>query len=301
MDEYTQNQYYFKDVPVEDIFHIYSDGNTAGELFISRNDFKKVMNLIPRCAMPAGITIYAFTIVNSHIHLIAKGSLERCRKFCVMMARGISRRLHGSVSSSDIVFSADRIRTERETMSKICYVLLNTLDAEQSLLPFYYEWSTNFLYFRGGNDFMDIGAPLSSYTEREKRRMLNADYSFPAEWRVVDDVIHPSNYVDYQYVNGLFGSAGRFLAFYHQPKKDRMRLTMELGHNHVVRRNDSEMKHEADMLARHLFGRCLKQLEKPERITLAKEMLIRYYSSPKQLGRVLDVDADILGAIRSST
>ena len=54
--------------------------------------------------------------------------------------------------------------------------------------------------------------------------------------------------------------------------------------------DDTEMRRERDMIARKLFGTArLRDLTGPDRIILAKQLRRRFFCTPKQLSRVVQV------------
>ena len=107
------------DNPVFNCWHFYTDGNSVESMFWDESDFIDGMNRIYNVFRSINIDILAFSLMDTHIHFILHGELERCRVFIHEYIRRTSMHIstkHGLVKS---LGSVNRYRQVLED----CYLL----------------------------------------------------------------------------------------------------------------------------------------------------------------------------------
>ena len=85
----------------EELYHACTNGLSQDLMFCDTKDFVQGMNDIPVCALSTGIKIYAFCLMNNHVHFVLKGQYDDCLKFMRLYKQMRSRRLrarHGATA-----------------------------------------------------------------------------------------------------------------------------------------------------------------------------------------------------------
>ena len=77
--------------PVEDCYHIYSDGTRVSVLFERDEDKVYGRNLIAVLAFKYHIRVYCDVVMGTHFHLVGKGDPENIHRFVAEMKRLLTR------------------------------------------------------------------------------------------------------------------------------------------------------------------------------------------------------------------
>ena len=124
--------------PVEDCYHIYSDGTRVSVLFERDEDKVYGMNLIAVLAFKYHIRVYCDVVMDTHFHLVGKGDPENIHRFVAEMKRLLTRYFRQThrpeLVKEGIWIKADPLPDDQEVMRKIIYVFRNPLDAGDPLL-----------------------------------------------------------------------------------------------------------------------------------------------------------------------
>lgn len=285
----------------EELYHACTNGLSQDLMFCDTNDFVQGMNDIPVCALSTGIKIYAFCLMNNHVHFVLKGQYDDCLKFMRLYKQMRSRRLrarHGTwYTLRGAEISVILLDSAEYQLNAIAYVLRNPVAAGMAVMPGEYKWSSASLYF-GDKAFCLPGCrKMSELTVREKFRILNSRISFPDNYIVDSDgMIFPGSYTEYESVARMFGSPKQLL-FYETKNQD---LTSELETGIVAKTKyrDEELLCSLDWLCENKFrGKKYYDLRIEDRYHAAKELHRRYGCSVKQISRVTGLPADILKAM----
>ena len=71
----------------DEFYHICTNGLSRNLMFRCREDFVSGMNSIPVCSASTGIKIYAFCLMDNHVHFIARGTEACCTDFIRLYKR----------------------------------------------------------------------------------------------------------------------------------------------------------------------------------------------------------------------
>ncbi len=285
----------------EELYHACTNGLSQDLMFCDTKDFVQGMNDIPVCALSTGIKIYAFCLMNNHVHFVLKGQYDDCLKFMRLYKQMRSRRLrarHGTwYTLRGAEISVILLDSAEYQLNAIAYVLRNPVAAGMAVMPGEYKWSSASLYF-GDKAFCLPGCrKMSELTVREKFRILKSRISFPDNYIVDSDgMIFPGSYTEYESVARMFGSPKQLL-FYETKNQD---LTSELETGIVAKTKyrDEELLCSLDWLCENKFrGKKYYDLRIEDRYHAAKELRRRYGCSVKQISRVTGLPADILKAM----
>ncbi|MBO8484198.1 MAG: hypothetical protein IAB75_08825 [Bacteroidetes bacterium] len=282
----------------DDFYHICTNGMNRKLMFRCEEDFISGMNSIPVCSASAGIRIYAFCLMDNHVHFIAKGPEQACISFIRLYKRLRSSwagsRYGEKTPFGDADISISCIDTAEYLLTAIAYVLRNPVAAGLPVMPWAYRWSSASLYFRGGQLSLPGSRRISEMSISEQRSVLKSRAGFPDTYIIeADGVIFPGCYTEYEAVEKMFASPKRML--YYLSKNDDISVALESGIVAKARYRDSEIANSLDWLCMEKFHcRKFSALPIERQYLMAKELRRRYGCPTSQISRVTGLDPDLL-------
>lgn len=292
------------DRPVDGYAHIYSDGTNVSTLFQSREDFVFGMNLIAVTAFQFSVVILTVQVMDTHFHLIAKGTPRNCDRF----ARSIAVKLESFLSRTGKRFavkghirvSNDPIATENELKTKFMYVYRNAISAGYPFAPWQYAWGPGDIYFVDHNSLMARGRRIGEYPVLTRRAMFHTGIKLPEEWRCDEDgMLIPHCYIDWKTVENLFKSPRAFLAFLSQKKDVEAAIDRECSASSVQRVSETELRREAKSICSALWGLpTVSKASVEQRMAIAQKLWDeRRTYSLSVLSRVTMLDKAVLESV----
>ena len=284
-------------------YHFYSDGKLSAELFLTKTDFVAALNRLAACAARVpGVIIVAFTLEDTHVHFLLFCTESDGKAFCDLFKRltmiYISRTRGGKPVDLHIHFELEGLEDETYRKNVAAYVVIQPTKDGKGIMPYDYPWSSAPLYFRGDKVIPvwyidrngDVQRPkyLRDMSYREKRKCLKTAMDLPDNWQVCNGLILPSNYVDVERYEALFGTHNAFRAFqsWSADKDILQRKALAKG----VSLPDSEMRTVCKKACRELFGaNGVRSLNTIQRLEVARRLRSKYLISHKQLARIVHV------------
>lgn len=271
-------------------YHICSDGNHAFALFLSEKDFKAAMNAVAVCAFITRIEILAFVLMDNHFHFAVRAADEnQCRRFIFELKRMIGIRLAKDPERSGVMrrlpIRIITVGSEDYLKTLICYIIKNPTKARKGMF-YTYPWGSGSLYFN--QERKSRGTRVGDYGRRNLINIAGTHSRLPVDWLIADGIILPENYVCIGEVEQLFKSTRSFMFFLSKSVDEDIEKDYQEWND--IGLDDTEMRRERDIIAKKLFGTArLRDLTGPDRIILAKQLRRRFFCTPKQLSRVVQV------------
>lgn len=287
--------------PVQDCYHICSDGTRVSVLFELPEDKVFAMNLIATLAHRYRLRVYCPVVMDTHFHLVAQGKAEDIAAFINQMKRLLTMYFRRSgrdyLLKDGIWIHPEPIHDDIELMQKIIYAFRNPMDAGYPYLPEDYPWGAGRLFFHPPSG--QPGKRIGDLTVREKRRLFRTRVEIPDDWELDENgMILPRCFVDVNAVHALFGSPRRFIAFLFVRKKDLSEQEARDARFFLEKRGDTELNAEANAESERQFGRGIPRLTQAERIEVAKILWQnRRTLSRKQLARAVKMNPAIIEAV----
>lgn len=97
-----------RELRLEDIYHVCTDGMSRNILFKDDKDFIKGMNAVAVCRLTFGVRILCFCLMSNHVHFIIKGTYDECVGFI----RLYKKRMNGLLEGANTDVSVKQIDTE---------------------------------------------------------------------------------------------------------------------------------------------------------------------------------------------
>lgn len=287
--------------PVQDCYHICSDGTRVSVLFDLPEDKVFAMNLIAALAHRYHLRVYCPVVMDTHFHLIARGEAEDIAAFIIQMKRLLTMYFHRTgrayLLKDGIWIHQEPIHDDIELMRKIIYTFRNPMDAGYPYLPEDYPWGAGRLFFHPLPE--QQGKRIGDLTVRQKRNLFRTRMELPDDWELDENgMVFPRYFVDVKAVHELFGSPKRFISFLFVRKKDLAEQEAKDARIFLEKRGDTELNAEANAESKRQFGRCISDLTQAERIEIARILWQnRRTLSRKQLARAVKMNPAIIEAV----
>lgn len=302
MENVTSNGWI--DKPLDGFFaHIYSNGHSVLNLFETDEDYVFGMNLLPVAAYTCGVKLLMIQLMGTHFHIIAAGSPEDCARMCTFINKVLMRRLAGTnrkeYAPDGLVISIDGIESQTELKNKIIYVYRNSIVAGYSKAPWHYRWGPGDILFVDHSLEASRGNSVGELSARVCKKLFHTHIAIPGTWRYDNGMILPHSYLDWKYVENLFGNVRSFLAFLYQKKDIEAQIDRECSASMENRITEQVLRKESRELCYAMFGRkSIGKSNMEERLSIAQKLWTdRRTYSISQLARVTLVDKELLSQI----
>lgn len=288
--------------PVEDCFHVYSDGTRVEVLFETEEDCIFGMNLIPVVAFNCSLSVLCLEIMKTHFHCILRGDAMNIQKF-----KGEAKRLivkyfistgRREMVEDSIWIEADAIRTEEELRRKIIYVFRNCTEAGYPYLPENYPWGPGAVFCQKPSTQNNMR--IQSMSARKQRKLFRTNVILPQYWEAdYRGMLVPASYIDTEYLNSrVFVSPRQFFAFLNVRKNDLVEMEAADAKKFLARREEDVIRKEVDRVSKLKYGLPVKKLNQTARVTIATDIWkARRTFSVKQLARLTRLNVDLLRTI----
>lgn len=291
----------FAPKPVENCFHVYSDGTRLTVLCDTDEDFVFMMNLIAVAAFFCHLKILSLEVMRTHFHIVARGVPEGIEKYRKELKRLIVRRYNrdglGELVRNSISICADQIKDDEELRRKIIYVFRNCTEAGYEFLPEDYEWGPGAVYCHPKKEHF---RKVSELDYRDQCRLFRTRVKLPGEWEYnAKGMLIPASYIDTQFLlEKVFRTPRQFIAFFSVRKHDLAEMEAADARPFLEKRDEGQLLRELRKMAVLQFGKELRYLPQADKAVLAT----RFWNegkthSIKQLARLIKLDVDLLKSI----
>lgn len=291
----------FAPKPVEDCFHVYSDGTRVTVLCETDEDFVFIMNLLAVVSFYCHLKVLSLEVMRTHFHIIVRGREKDVEKFKREIKRLIVRRYNriglGELVQESIIIQADPIRDDEELRRKIIYVFRNCTEAGYEFLPEDYEWGPGQVYCRKETKHY---RKVSGLDYRDQCRLFKTRVKLPGNWEYDQKgMLVPASYIDKEFLQEqVFRTPRQFIAFLSVRKHDLAEMEAADARPFLERKEEGKLLQELKYTARKQFGTELRHLSQSNRVVLATH----YWNegkthSIKQLARLTKINVEVLRAI----
>lgn len=291
----------FTPKPVEDCYHVYSDGTRVTVLCETDEDYVFMMNLIAVVTYYCHLKILSLEVMRTHFHIILRGKEKEVKKCRRELKRLIVKRYNkmgrGDLVQNSIIIQADPIRDDEELRRKIIYVFRNCTEAGYEFLPEDYEWGPGHVYCHPETRHFKKVADLDY---RDQCRLFKTRVKLPEGWEYnLKGMLVPASYIDKVFLRkNVFRTPRQFIAFLNVRKHDLAEMEAADARPFLEKREEGKLLLELKKAALEQFGTELGHLPKADKIVLAT----RFWNegkthSVKQLARLTKTDAEMLRSL----
>jgi len=294
MDSYTP-------IPVNDCYHVYSDGTRLTVLCDTEEDYVFVMNKIAIIAFYCHLTVLSLEVMRTHFHIILKGAYDNIVKFTLEIKRLCSRYFNKNGfperANQWLQLQIGPIKDFDELRSKIIYVFRNCTEAGYDYLPEDYPWGPGQVYCRKPNEGK---RKVSSLDYNETCRLFKTRVKLPGHWEYDErGMLVPASYMNLSFLREkVFVTPRQFIAFLNVRKKDLAEMELADAKPFLERKEEGALQKEIETASQKQYGVPVKHLTESNRIALATQFWNeRKTSSIKQLARLTKNNVDVLRAV----
>ena len=241
------------------------------------------------------ITIYDFSLMPNHVHLLLSGTGASCLAAFDYLRQKISVRLRKDgypPLPEDYWFKLVAVEDPEQMKNNFIYIDRNAYEIQQCI-PSGYPWGAGYLHFSLMSDLIS-GMPASAFSKRKLEEMTGSRISIPAHWQFHPRYgLLPSSFVD----NRLF------LRLFQGPKDYESRLVkdyeafVKIGRtlDEVPDFAPNELKDIVELQLQNLFpGRRLRQLSNEEKGRLATILSKEYDLTAEVIASSLGLSGHIV-------
>ena len=278
-------------------YHICTDGTVLPWMFKDTQDFIAGVNRIGICKIISSVNVWAYTLMDNHVHFVLYGTAEICRRFItrykVLTSMWITHKYGQSKHLKDLPTSIIPIKSEEDLIATIAYLDRNAMVAGYRGLPQEYPWSSSRLLFKSSSS-INSGKPLRMLSENQLRDILKTRTSLPGDWTMdSNQMLDPHDFTEWRDVENLFKSPARYL--YHLSMKLEGKINLEIAQGQKSLIRDKELRELTSSLCLESFGHGeVSKLNAENRLKIARILKRDYASNHKQISRMLHLDAKML-------
>ena len=181
-----------------------------------------------------------------------------------------------------------------EVLDTIAYIDRNAIVAGFGGLPQDYPWGSASLLFRYASDRLNHTQKLESMSSTYLREILKTRITLPGDWQIDDQgMLDPVCFVEWKKVEELYKTPLKYL--YHLSKKLEGKINLDLSQGQKTFIPDKEMREITKRICSQSFGHCdVRMLDVKSRLSIARTLRREYASTPKQISRMLHLEAEVL-------
>ena len=278
-------------------FHVCTDGTVLPWMFKDKKDFIAGINRIGICKITSGVYVWAYTLMDNHVHFVLHGTAGMCKRFITryksLTGMWIERKYGDSKHLKELPTSIIPIRSEEDLLATIAYLDRNAMVAGFRGLPQEYPWSSSGLLFKS-NCCANSYTPLNALGVNQLRELIKTRISIPGDWKIDSEgMLDPHDFTEWRDVENLFKSPARYL--YHLSMKLEGKINLEISQEQKSLIRDKELREITKNLCQQSFGESdISRLNAENRLKIGRILKRDYAASHKQISRMLHLDAEAL-------
>ena len=283
-------------------YHVCTNGTVLPWMFRCENDFICGINRIGVCKVISGVEVWAYTLMDNHVHFLLYGTLEMCKlfinRFKLLTGMWISHRHKHAKYIKYLPVSIIPLKSEEDLLETIAYIDRNAMLGGFPELPFNYSWASTMLLFRGLNnrseDSMMSGHRVKDFSPNQLRAILKTRVALPGDW-IIDPkgMLDPACFVEWEKVEKLYKSPARYL--YYLIKKLEGKINHALSESTKSFIPDKDLRAITMDISKDMFNHeDIRTLDVRSRLAIARILKRDYASNSKQIARMLYLEFDVL-------
>ena len=280
---------------MEKYYHLYSRP-LKSPLFVNDDDRKFFLNRLALCYINMEFMIYAYCLMDNHIHMLVSGEEDTIKKAFLVIKRLYRNHINSreetvEIELSDFNISLRAIHDEDDFKGVVAYIMRNPYVAGISC-PIGYKWSSCFLYFNSWRDLLRT-VPAKEYGKRRLRQSIGTRTTIDGQITILDDVINPAIWCNYLKVEQIFRRSGDFfklLAQWTIEKEEESRMTGAEINGYLDTELLTKVKEYCTMNGANSINE-LRLVELRNLVSMARR---RWGASKKQLERTLGLSSALI-------
>lgn len=284
-------------------YHATSKGEDSKDFILSEEDYYAAFNRFGICACRSTANILAFSIEDTHVHILIYGYHSECASFISMYEDLTVRYLkerRQTVRGSRLNLKMELIESEKHLMNAGVYTVIQASKDGKRVMPYDYLWGTGCLYFRNSRqlpvwrfDEKSVVLPIrriSEMTQREMRALFHTKVPIPGEWQVCGRFLLPSNYIDVSGFESIYRTPNCYRVFLGMSRAKEEEVMCKTAISVGVQLEDLEAREIFTAMCKELFGvKGCRYLTVDQRAKLALECRNRYHMTMRQISSLVKI------------
>ena len=258
------------------------------------SDYTALWNILAVCAIIKGVKFYCLCLMSNHIHILLHGDEIHIQDFFSLVKKKIGMYLRQKYPDDplpSLEYELFPVSDRKAFCREVAYILRNPYKAGIAG-PFSYRWNSSSVYF---NPFPPAGSPLSGFSIKERRELLQSRLELPDNVLVSNGIILPQSFVDASFVERMFDNSS--ILFFNLIKSWNLEDVVRASHGEQIsdKYTDTEVQAGIMELCRDIFRTpSPAHMDKTSLGSLVRRVYARFGCTRKQLERLLPVDGDML-------
>ena len=276
-------------------YHLSTDGLKAGKLFYTNEQFAYGMTLVGLTTLYYAVTVYDFTLMDNHLHLLMSGTGAECVRTFDYLRRKISARLVKDgypPLPEDYFFKLTPVVDEEQMRINYLYIDRNILERGVSL-PGGYPWGAAYLHFSSLAKQLR-GTPAGKLHVRKLMSFTGSHMPIPSSWEFHPELgLLPGSWMDHTLFKKLFSSAKDYQTRLVKDYEAFIKLGRRLDETQIL--SEYEIRDVAQQLSNITFpGKRMKDLSNPEKGRMCALLQDRYGLTPAQIAEALYISEHLV-------
>lgn len=282
---------------MEKYYHLFANGADARNFITNKEEMKAAFNRVGLCSSLTGAVVVAFSIEESHPHILLWGEYQDCMRFesyyVDISVRCIARR-RGSLDGVKFHCELYEVSDPSYLRTVAMYTIIQPTKDGKPVMPYDYLYGSGPLYFRSEKSVLpwlldDEGkvckpVRFGELNERQKQIVCGSTSRIPEVWLVCNGYILPSSYVDIERFEDIYRTHNCFRVFMSSGKDKYSVVQDKMASVRGVMIDDLEARQLSETITLELFGRKgTRHITPQQRIILARELRRRYSLSMRQI------------------
>ncbi len=282
-------------------WHLCTPGERQEMIFRNEDEFKfgvtsAALALSEVNAAGCSVKMYAFALMNNHIHELLAGTREDCMEYFRIRRAKLVRYFGKEMDLSGFVCELIRIDDVGAFRNEVAYIHRNGFVVNQKETPFSYEWSSGRYYFNPVVKEIPL-MKVSALSYREKKAVLKCKGT-----KEYDDMLLTNGYVsplcfcDVGTGMALFRNAHQYFHKISRVVETYASIAKSLGDKVFL--NDEELFTVVCRRAREMYNVNLPKLVPAgDKLEIAKWMHYEYNASNGQIVRILKIERGVVDSL----
>lgn len=198
-------------IEIMSYYHLHSSP-VPGLIFKDEEDYRTGINLLAICLAETDLTIYCFCLMSNHFHILLSGEKEAVvdyyEHYRKRLATYHARKYGGARHFQGMQMGLVEVTGIEHFKAEVSYILRNPYKAAIES-PFSYRWSSHSLYFNPMLRYVR-GMRVDSVSQRIIQKEIHSFQALPGHFEIMDGMILPKSFVDYQKVESFFETSQDF-------------------------------------------------------------------------------------------
>ena len=274
-------------------FHVCTDGRSLPWMFQDERDFIAGVNRIGICCLRTNVKVIAYVLMDNHVHFVLRGTMPQCKAFITLYKQltGTWIRLRYGLRDFLRLLPTNilLLETEERLLNTIAYIARNPVISGYRYLATEYPWGSARYVFKESREETDV-KPMSAFSLRRQRELLNTRITIPCEWRVDrNGMLCPDCFIDISVIESYFKTPARYSYFL--SKKLEGVVEQEFESSQKIFIPDVELRKIVRNIISQDYGKdSVTELDVNARLSIARKLRYGYASTLKQISRMVNLD-----------